>query len=609
MAESDAVVGGLYSFLKKGILFTSNDAVLILIVTVVGIAIILMLQRSGAKYATTVGAVAALLSISTLSMISLATVPLYRWPLTFDLLEYSRFFSDPVAQEYVYSFVPAQLYLLGASALILTAAGVWLFLGLHRAHFISRPVAATAALAITPLVVLYVVVSQRALSARQDDHMFINAAVAFALSAATPPLERLMGYDDGLVFAGAEQRMKPFPKLRFKPTNVIVFVMESVGARYLDAYGAKYGATPNYDGLLANSIFFERAYAHAPSSSIALQAMLGSSVPISPYRVQPETSEPSNPTLVSELAKNGVRTAFFTSGTPYASELRFIVSQGFGTVRDASQIGCDHPPMISVEDNTRGQADRCTVEALLEWIDAESGRPFFAVQWTYQTHYPYFTRSPGAKLNLPSTLDPWTKAALGRYLNALRESDADLGYIVEQLRLRGLEKSTLLVVIGDHGEAFGQHGFGGHGSDIYEESVHIPLAFINPNFGQKFHYRSLFGQVDLAPTLADILGAAPISTWAGNSIFVKERDQVFFFAKVRDTKIGFRRGTTKYILNLPAPSILDIVSSRSESDGKKLEKYDLSTDPSELADLGVTDAAELSSVKSDISRWLRSLPQ
>jgi arylsulfatase A-like enzyme len=143
--------------------------------------------------------------------------------------------------------------------------------------------------------------------------------------------------------------------------------------------------------------------------------------------------------------------------------------------------------MVSVEDNTRGQADRCTVEALLEWMLNQAGL-FFAVQWTYQTHYPYFTRSPGREFNLPSTLDPWTKAALGRHLNALSESDADLGYIVEQLRSRGLEESTLLVVIGDHGKAFGQHGFGGHGADVHEESVHIPLAFINQNFGQRFHY-------------------------------------------------------------------------------------------------------------------------
>jgi len=67
---------------------------------------------------------------------------------------------------------------------------------------------------------------------------------------------------------------------------------------------------------------------------------------------------------------------------------------------------------------------------------------------------------------------------LNRYLSALHEGDRALGDLLRGLDRRGLLESTLVIVMGDHGEAFGQHAHTNHHL-LYEEDLHIPLLLIN----------------------------------------------------------------------------------------------------------------------------------
>jgi lipoteichoic acid synthase len=99
-------------------------------------------------------------------------------------------------------------------------------------------------------------------------------------------------------------------------------------------------------------------------------------------------------------------------------------------------------------------------------------RPFFATLWTVQTHYPYFYSGEEKDYHV-------NNPDLNRYLNALHHSDQSLGKLMNELRKRGLEESTLVVIVGDHGEAFGRHEQFTHASKIYEENVHVPLILVN----------------------------------------------------------------------------------------------------------------------------------
>src|SRR4029078_8596656 len=108
-----------------------------------------------------------------------------------------------------------------------------------------------------------------------------------------------------------------------------------------------------------------------------------------------------------------------------------------------------------------GVDEPSTVARLLAWIDSVGPRqPFFAAYPPVAGHHPYAAREPG----------PFAGTSEGgQYLNALHEGDEAFGALLAGLKERRLDERTLFVILGDHGEAFGQHdGNVGHTQFIYD---------------------------------------------------------------------------------------------------------------------------------------------
>jgi arylsulfatase A-like enzyme len=233
----------------------------------------------------------------------------------------------------------------------------------------------------------------------------------------------------------------------------------------------------------------------------------------------------------------------------------------FDEIKDCRNLHCDQKFAQKNDgwDPLDGINDECAADALVSWIKEEPGKPFFGMMWTYQTHYPYY--AGGTEKNYDVT-DP----TLNRYLNAVNHSDMVLGKLLDQLKANGLYESTLVVVIGDHGEAFGRHDQTTHASNIYEENLHIPCVFINPAFkGERKD--ALGGMIDIAPTIMNVLGSTPADKWQGRSLLsTKRNERVYFFCPWSDHLFGYREGTKKYIYNATK---------------NRTEVYDLKTDSTE----------------------------
>ncbi len=159
---------------------------------------------------------------------------------------------------------------------------------------------------------------------------------------------------------------------------------------------------------------------------------------------------------------------------------------------------------------------------------------------------------------------------MNKYLNAINQADHVIGNIIADLKKSDLYESTLIVVIGDHGEAFGRHDQMVHATKIYEENVHVPCILFNPSFkGER--KTALGGHADIAPTIMDILGLPPAKQWQGESFFNdKRRERVYFFCPWSDYLFGYREGNRKYIFN---------------ANKNITEIYDLKIDPFETTNL------------------------
>ena len=372
-----------------------------------------------------------------------------------------------------------------------------------------------------------------------------------------------------------------------RPRNAIVIVLESVGTKYLGLYGSRFDTTPNLKAEADHALVFDNFYSHLGYTFCSFVAINFSTYPGLPWCYRPQGAPPLPPTLASALGARGWATAYLHNGDlEWEGQGSVIQNRGYGEVHDYREFGC--PALTSW-----GSEDRCLIDRLIRWIDQRSGEPFFAVCWTDQTHDPYAT-SPGVAAFdfFPGGRPASYAADLSRYLNILRETDHQLGRLFSALRERGLAGDTLVVVTGDHGEAFGQpHDQRGHGFTVFEEDVHVPLVLWNPRlFTPGRRIPGVGAHVDLNPTLADLLGVGPLPQWQGYSLFDPARPQrAFFLASVGEYLFGVRDGEWKYIFDA--------------TEGRE-KLFDLASDPQEQRDAAPARPALSRRLRQRIAGWV-----
>ncbi len=121
-------------------------------------------------------------------------------------------------------------------------------------------------------------------------------------------------------------------------------------------------------------------------------------------------------------------------------------------------------------------------------------------------------------------------AVFNSYRNAVHFDDEIAGRMLDVLERRRLLDDTIVVVTGDHGEEFFEHGYFGHTSNFAREQTHVPLVIGGPGIAPGVETRPT-SHVDLAPTLLELCGADPASrpSWSqGESLLAPQdrRDRV-----------------------------------------------------------------------------------
>ncbi|MEO6219514.1 MAG: sulfatase-like hydrolase/transferase [Ginsengibacter sp.] len=370
--------------------------------------------------------------------------------------------------------------------------------------------------------------------------------------------------------------------------NVVIFVMESVRALYMSGYSTiGDSVTPQIKKHLPEAVLFKNIYASSPNSGNSLFSILSSMYPLISFKYV-TVDHPALPaaTLSAELKKLNYRTAFYSSAdNTYGRANEYLSHRGFDVIADYRNIPCDKGTINSgAEGVGNGTNDMCMVNAFKNWIAEEPAKPFFSILWTLQTHWPYFAFGPEKSYVK-------NNAYLNRYLNALHEGDEALGNLLDNLKKRGLAESTLVVVVGDHGEAFGEHNQFGHGSNIYEENIHVPLILINPLLFSGEEKTVIGGHLDIAPTTLDILQQTAPSEWQGSSLFDSTRlNKNYFFSTWSDYMFGYRKNNLKVIFNAYQ---------------NKTMVFNLKDDPQELKDISADMPAIVDSAHHELAQWVQ----
>ncbi len=335
--------------------------------------------------------------------------------------------------------------------------------------------------------------------------------------------------------------------------NVVMILLESTGAQYLNPYGATGDPTPNLTRLAQQSILFEAAYAVYPESIKGLFSVLCSRWPA--IDTKPEAyAGITTPSIAQRLAEAGYRTALFHSGRfMYLGMQTMIENRGFELLEDAGDIGGNRHSSFGVD-------DEATVERMLRWIDSlPPGDRFFITYLPVEGHHPYDTPKPG----------PFAAAGeVDRYRNALHYGDAVLGQFLGELKARGLFDQSLFVIFGDHGEAFGQHeGNYGHTLFLYEENVRVPYLIVAPGLIQEpIRVGRAATVMDTAPTILDLLGLPSPTDYQGASLLVPGARMALFFADYSLGLVGLRDGRWKFVYELDSghAALFDLIADPAE---------------------------------------------
>ena len=343
--------------------------------------------------------------------------------------------------------------------------------------------------------------------------------------------------------------------------NVIVFVSESTPSRYISLYDSLYNCTPGLKKWQSISRMYSNMYAHIPSTPNSMLSILSGLYPMIDYRSalleKVQLPSPSLPQLLR--SKDWKTSLFFSSDLDYAGMRKYATAQNFTTVEDNRSIPCKQTYTVT-HSNIDGLDDSCIVTRYLDWLRNSQGQKTFSLLWTNQTHSPYYTVT-----NVHYSSDE----TLNRYLNALHHTDKVFDQLLTSLSKAGTLNKTLVIFIADHGEAFNTHDQKLHASKVYEENVHIPCILYNPLLFNGKSNNDIYGLVDIAPTVAQVLGMNIPSHWQGNSLLTNKNksSRTFFISPYTDLLMGTRHGKWKYIYNV---------------DTEEEELFDLDTDPAEL---------------------------
>ena len=103
------------------------------------------------------------------------------------------------------------------------------------------------------------------------------------------------------------------------------------------------------------------------------------------------------------------------------------------------------------------------------------------------------------------------------YYRMIADIDWEIGKIRQLLRQKGIEKNTVIIVMGDNGYFMGERQLAGKWL-MYDNSIRVPLIIYDPRVGEHHDEATMALNVDIAPTLADIAGVASPAIWQGHSL-------------------------------------------------------------------------------------------
>jgi choline-sulfatase len=290
--------------------------------------------------------------------------------------------------------------------------------------------------------------------------------------------------------------------VKSQPVNVVLITLDTVRADHLHCYGNDKIKTPVIDGLARSGVLFEKAVAQTPLTQPSHASIFtGTNPNVHHVRDNGFVLQPSSVTLATILHRRGWDTAGFISASVLKSQFGF--NQGFATYDDQMPKATD----MFMGQPVAARPANITVDHAINWLNAQSGKPFFVWLHLYDAHQPY---NPPPQFREQYPKNP--------YDAEIAFEDQQLGRFLDAVRKKSPASKTLIVLLTDHGEGLGQHGEDGHGIFLYDSTVRIAWIMAGPGVPAGVHVQQQAREIDTLPTILDLMGEKASSVVQGTSV-------------------------------------------------------------------------------------------
>ena len=297
--------------------------------------------------------------------------------------------------------------------------------------------------------------------------------------------------------AAAPQRARP---------NVLVVTIDTLRVDALSGYGARRPTTPHLDALMAGGVRFDQARTVEPLTTPALASMLTSLYPHEHGATRNGLRmRPGLESLPKVLARHGWTTAAVVGNWTLKDRL-----SGLGEHFNRYDEVFTRKRWMGIYKG-ESTAEDLSDEAIAWLRERDPGKPFFLWVHYVDPHAPYRVQpEEAARLGLGKRPGPRE-----RYETEVAFADLHVGRLLQELSAQGLTRQTLVVFAADHGESLGEHGYWGHGRNLFEETLHIPMALSWPGTLAARTVTAPALNLDLAPTVLGLVGLHPPSGLRG----------------------------------------------------------------------------------------------
>ncbi len=366
-----------------------------------------------------------------------------------------------------------------------------------------------------------------------------------------------------------------------------------------------------------DGIFFDKAYATASHSNYADVAFWYSRYPMRSLNLQsyPTDAGYRGTSIFKLMKEHGYTTGYISSQNELWGEMinwlnvpaevdYFYHSENFRGKTWYSQGG-GLAGMIRMGMATAGKIeDSQTLKIATRWIEGLANKQRFFLGMNLQnTHFSYVIPPGGARPYQPSEIGSgalyylWPAAlktvVRNRYLNAVHNLDQELSAFAAALKAWNLWDEALVVIVGDSGEAFHEHGFGNHSGPMYDEVMRT-FVMVKPPRNSDLPRDSFQGAVshlDITATIPDILGMEVPASFQGRPVFQPGGSRpVFMHSNALVKQTGLVHWPWKLL--------------KTYYPFEKTELYDLIQDPGERKNLADLESASAHRLSEQLDLWI-----